>query len=163
MVQLVLILDNLRSAHNVGAILRTADATGVKRVIMIGITPYPRVLADQRDPVIIKRNTRAIAKTALGAELTLTTEHVDDIHDAIAICRAEKRTLYGLEQAPGAANLLTTELAQPAALIVGSEVDGISQSVLAVCDLVLQIPQCGEKESLNAAVAASIAMYRFVD
>jgi 23S rRNA (guanosine2251-2'-O)-methyltransferase len=159
MVQLTLILDNLRSAYNVGSILRTADATGVERVICGGSTPYPRLPDDTRDPVVINRNTRTIGKTALGAETTVTVEHFDDTLAAIAVLRASGWTVYGLEQAPESTPLGTLAPRFPAALIVGNEVAGLAPNVLAACDAVVEIPQYGRKESLNVAVATGIALY----
>ncbi|HUC87106.1 MAG TPA: RNA methyltransferase [Candidatus Saccharimonadales bacterium] len=159
MVQLTLILDNLRSAHNVGAILRSCDAAGVERVLACGTTPYPELKNDSRDPVVVTRNSREIAKTALGAEKTVMLEHFDDSLSAIAACRARGCTIYGLEQTPKSTNLFTANPRFPAALIVGNEVAGIAADVLAACDAVLEIPQRGSKESLNVSVAAGIAMY----
>jgi tRNA G18 (ribose-2'-O)-methylase SpoU len=161
MVQLTLILDNLRSAHNVGAILRTCDAVGIQRVCVCGTTPYPRVKNDLRDPVVVVRNTREIAKTALGAEKTVMLEHFDDSLSAIATSRANGCIIYGLEQTPKSANLFTARPQLPAALVVGNEVTGITADALAACDTVLEIPQYGSKESLNVAVATGIALYTF--
>src|SRR3982751_1410635 len=98
MVQLTLVLDNLRSAHNVGAILRTCDATGVKCVLACGTTPYPRLENDVRDPVVIRRNMREIGKTALGAEQTVNIEHHDETLAAITHLRSKSCTIFGLEQ-----------------------------------------------------------------
>jgi len=159
MVQLTLILDDLRSSHNVGAILRSCDAAGVSRVLACGTTPYPRLTGDTRDPVVSSRNSRAIAKTALGAEHTIMLEHFDDSLSAIAACRALGCTIYGLEQAAGSHNIMTFRPQSPAALIVGNEVGGLAPDVLAACDVVLEIPQRGLKESLNVSVATGIALY----
>jgi 23S rRNA (guanosine2251-2'-O)-methyltransferase len=159
MVQLTLILDNLRSAHNVGAILRSCDAAGVERVLVCGTTPYPRLKNEVRDPVVASRNSRAIAKTALGAEKTVMLEHYDDSLSAIAAARAHGCTIYGLEQTPKSTDLFAARPHFPAALVVGNEVTGIPAEVLAACDAVLEIPQHGSKESLNVAVAAGIALY----
>jgi 23S rRNA (guanosine2251-2'-O)-methyltransferase len=159
MVQLTLILADLRSAHNVGAILRTSDAAGVFKVIACGTTPYPGVPGDARDPVVSGRNSRAIAKTALGAERTVMLEHFDDSLSAIAACRDAGCTIYGLEQTAGSRNIMTFRPDSPAALIVGNEVAGLSSAVLAACDAVLEIPQRGLKESLNVSVATGIALY----
>ena len=161
MVQLILILDNIRSAHNVGAILRTCDAAGVRRVLACGITPYPGGQNDGRDPLVAGRNTRSIAKTALGAEKTVMLEHFDDSLSAIAACRAEGCTIYGLEQARGSVDLFAAKPRFPAALVVGNEVDGIAADTLAACDAALEIPQHGSKESLNVSVATGIALYHF--
>jgi tRNA G18 (ribose-2'-O)-methylase SpoU len=161
MIQLTLILADLRSAYNVGAVLRTADATDIHRVLACGITPYPQLPDDRRDPVVASRNTREIAKTALGAERTVLVEHYDDTMAAIADCRAGGFAIYGLEQAPGSTDLFGLRPASPAALILGNEVTGLPADVLAACDAVVEIPQRGHKESLNVAVAAGIALYHF--
>ncbi|HUC19968.1 MAG TPA: TrmH family RNA methyltransferase, partial [Candidatus Polarisedimenticolaceae bacterium] len=125
MIQLTLILDGLRSAHNVGAILRTCDAAGVRRVLACATTPYPRVPNDPRDPVVAARNNREIAKTALGAEKTVMVEYINDTASAIARCRAQNCTLIGLEQAPDAVNILSLTHPARIALIVGNEVAGL--------------------------------------
>ncbi len=162
MTQLVLILDNLRSASNVGSILRTADAAGIGRVLCCGITPYPRANNDSRDPLVSGSNHRSIAKTALGAELTVQTEHYANSAVAIAACRAEGRAVYGLEITPKALSVLTFRPSLPAALVVGSEVNGLNADTLIACDAVLNIPQRGQKESLNVAVATGIAAYQLL-
>jgi 23S rRNA (guanosine2251-2'-O)-methyltransferase len=159
MVQLTLILHDLRSAHNVGAILRTADATAVERVICAGSTPYPRLPYDDRDPVVINRNTRTIGKTALGAETTIKVEHFDDTLAAIAAVRGQNCVILGLEQAAGSTSLRSLRPRFPAALVVGNEVTGLPAEILAACDSVIEIPQRGHKESLNVAVATGIALY----
>lgn len=164
MTQLTLILDNIRSTHNVGAILRTADATGVSKVICAGITPYPRISGDDRDPVVSGRHTREIAKVALGAEASVKVEHARETTDAIVAARAQGCTIYALEQAPKSLNLL--DFKSPAdtqvALVLGNEPHGITDTVLAECDHILELPQRGSKESLNVAVAAGIAMYKLM-
>ena len=162
MVQLVLILDNIRSAANVGSILRTADSAGVKQVYCCGITPYPKALKDDRDPVVSARNTREIAKTALGAERSVKIEYTSGTTEAIAKCRAEGRTIYGLEQTPNSTNLMHETARLPAALVLGNDVSGVSAESLNECDSVLEIPQAGDKESLNVAVAAGIAVYQIL-
>jgi 23S rRNA (guanosine2251-2'-O)-methyltransferase len=162
MAQLIVILDNLRSAANVGSILRTCDAAGVSRVIACGSTPYPRQPRDARDPVVVNRNAHQIAKTALGAELTVAVEYIPDSLHAATKVRAEGRTLYALEQAPGAVSAMSLRPTLPAALIVGNEVSGIGQSLLELCDAVIEIPQVGVKESLNVAVATGIALYQLL-
>ncbi len=161
MVQLTLILADVRSAANVGSILRTADSAGVQLVICCGITPYPWLAGDSRDPVVINRNHAAIAKCALGAEVSVRVEHIDDPLMAIAECRRQGMTVFGLEQSPRAENALRFSPASPAALVVGSETKGLPQGVMAACDRLIEIPQFGTKESLNVAVATGIATYRW--
>lgn len=159
MVQLVLVLDNLRSAHNVGSILRSADAAGITRVIACGTTPYTEQPGETRDPVIVGRNSRSIAKTSLGAEQTVRLEHMDSSLEAIAKLRAEGRAIYALERAQKALNIFGAPITLPAALVIGNEVDGVSSQTQAACDATLAIPQVGTKESLNVAVATGIAAY----
>jgi tRNA G18 (ribose-2'-O)-methylase SpoU len=161
MIQLALILDNLRSAYNVGAIFRTCDAVGVSRVIACGTTPYPKVPNDHRDPVVINRNTREISKTALGAELTVEVEHISSTAEAIAACRAKGCTIYGLEQAPGSLNLFEARPQFPAIIVVGNEPTGVPTDILKLCDEIIEVPQRGAKESLNVSVAAGVALYHF--
>lgn len=161
MIQLCLILDNIRSASNVGAILRTADAVGAQRVIVCGITPYPRLKNDDRDPVVAGRNSREIAKTALGAEHTVTIEHIATTEAAIERCRAEGRTIFGLEQSLQSQNIFQLASAPArAALVVCNEVDGMNQAIQQACDTIIEIPQRGAKESLNVSVATGIALYQ---
>lgn len=157
----ILIVHDIRSAYNVGAILRTADAIGGATVICCGITPHPRVAGDTRSPVVVDSNTRAIAKTALGAEQAMPIEYERSVTDAVARARAAGATVLALEQDESAGGLFEFE-ADPRtayALLIGSEVDGIGGELLALADHVLELPQRGAKESLNVSVAAGIALY----
>ncbi len=140
------ITDDVRSAHNVGAILRTSDAFRLERVVLCGISPG----ADQR----------AVRKTSLGAEETVPWEQVASVLEAVETARADGYTVAALEltdtptlvhQAPASAF--------PLALVVGNEVDGVSDEVIAVCDLAMEIPQWGAKQSLNVSVAFGIAAH----
>ncbi len=139
--------------------MRTCDAAGVTHVYVCGTTPYPSTPYDTRDPLVSGRNTRAIAKTALGAELTVQVEHFDETTAAIAAARSNGCTIYGLEQSPNGQNIYEVTLASPLALVVGNEVGGVSESVLTDCDHVVELPQRGAKESLNVSVATGIALY----
>lgn len=156
------ILFNIRSTYNVGAIMRTLDAVGGGEVICCGITPYPEIEGDTRSPVVRSANTKAIAKTALGAERTLLVSHERNVADAIERLRGDGFAVYALEQSEGSPNIFTAEydLERPRALVLGSEVEGLPPSILSVCDAVLEIPQYGSKESLNVSVAAGIALYQ---
>lgn len=164
MMQLTLILDNIRSSHNVGAILRTADSAGVEAVICAGITPYPTLKSDdQRDPLVRKRNSRDIAKTALGAEQSVDTKYAPTTLQAAESLRNEGYAIYALEQAEGSHSVLDFKpKGAKVALVLGSETAGVSADVLAACDTVLEIPQRGSKESLNVGVAAGIAVYALI-
>lgn len=159
---LTVILDNIRSTYNVGAIMRTMDAVGGGTLVACGITPYPDLGdEDDRSPVVISANTKQIAKTSLGAEHALTITHANSATEAIQ--QLPTNTLIAaIEQSPNATNLfdaLQPPKGQPVAILLGSETEGIDSQTLALCDEVLQIPQRGTKESLNVSVAAGIALY----
>lgn len=159
---IAVVLNNIRSTHNVGAIMRTLDAVGGGEVICCGITPYPEIEGDTRSPVVRNSNTRAIVKTALGAERTVRVAHEANASDAIERLREEGFVVYALEQSDKSCDIFAAEFdpARPRALVLGSEVDGLPADLLAACDAVLEIPQYGSKESLNVSVAAGIVLYR---
>lgn len=156
---LVIIIDNVRSAYNVGSIWRTADAVGAERVILTGISPYPPLPDDDRLPHIAANAGRSIAKTALGAELSVPFTHYPNISTAITRLQSQNYTVCALEQSSTSINLFDFQPIFPLALIVGHETYGINSSVLSLVDHTLEIPQFGQKESLNVAVACGIAAF----
>lgn len=155
-----LILPNIRSAGNVGAILRTADATGVELIYACGYTPYPSLADDTRPPHVIASNTRGITKTALGAEQTVPVLHYTDALSAIHEARAASFKIIVLEQSENSLNLYRFRPEGPMALIVGNEVDGVSLDIQKQADTILELPMRGAKESLNVATAAGIVLYQ---
>jgi len=158
LLQITILLPDIRSAQNVGAIMRTADAVGA-RVWTSGISPHPIVKNDARPPHVADRAARLIAKTALGAEHTAFEIHYPTFEQAIASARELKMVVCALEQDLDSVNLFDYKSTEPLLLIVGPEVDGLDQHQLAVCDIALEIPMVGLKESLNVSVAAGIALY----
>ncbi len=151
----ILILHDIRSAQNVGSLFRTADAVGVTGVYLSSITPAP-----------IDRFGRArsdVAKTALGAELTLEWEMYESIDALITRLKSEGVRIIAIEQSPHAVDYKQVIVDGPVACIVGNEVGGIPEQILAQCDVVAQIPMRGTKESLNVAVAAGVALFRIFD
>ncbi|MYB40505.1 RNA methyltransferase [Candidatus Saccharibacteria bacterium] len=154
---LTLVLDNLRSCHNVGSIIRTANGFGCRRFAFIGTTPYPRLAADGRLPHQIKRQTDQIAKTALGAEAEIEGRRFDN---AEAFLAAGSGRLICLEQTPGSQPLSAWRPKAGDRLIVGSELDGVSAGLIAEADCFF-IPMQGSKESFNVAAATAIALYHF--
>lgn len=159
----ILILDNIRSCHNVGSILRTADGAGVKEVYAVGITPYPRVEDDTRPEHVIVNNTRQIHKTSLGAEDTVIVRHNAECLALIAELRSSGYAIYALENnCKGVQNIIGFKPVSKFALVLGSETDGLSVEILGGCDAVLEIPMHGTKNSLNVSVAAGIAVYCIV-
>ncbi len=152
-------VDNIRSTHNVGALLRTAECLGVAKVYLCGTTPYPKHTADVRLPHIAEKAHNKIHKTALGAEDLVSWEYMPHTADAITATRATGYHVAALEQDDRSERLDTYKTVQPTALVVGPEVTGIDQQTLSLCDSIVEIPMSGKKESLNVSVAAAIAIY----
>lgn len=165
MTELVLIAHNLRSSHNVGSLFRTAEGLGVGKIYVSGYSPYPlSPHGDTRLPHEARRADARIAKTALGAEKLLAWEHIENIETTVAGLRKHGFVIAGLEQAPGSLALPEYKPPRKLALIVGRETEGLEPEILALCDLVLEIPMPGRKESFNVVQAAAIALYhlRFI-
>lgn len=156
---IVLIAHNIRSTHNVGSLLRTAEGLGVTNVILSGYTPYPKLENDNRLPHISNKLSSQIQKTALGAENFQNWRHSPDIFKAILDLKTDGYEICALEQTKKAIKLGAYEPAKRTALIVGSEVDGLEPQVLKLADVCIEIPMFGKKESFNVAVAAGIAVY----
>lgn len=149
----VVVLDNVRSLYNTGSILRTADASGVDRVILCGITPRP----DQGS-----RQRRAIAKTALGAEETVRWEYRAETHAALAELAAEGYHAVGVEPSADAVDLYRWTPRWPVCLVFGHERAGVSAGAAAIVQTVVRIPMLGQKGSLNVATAAGVVLYELV-
>lgn len=159
MSEIVLVLNNVRSCHNVGAMLRTAEGLGVKKVILVGYTPYPRLANDARLPHISDKITRQISKTALGAEKMLDIEHITDLASALKLLAKDGFTICAVEQSDKSVRLPDYQPPAKLALLMGNEVSGLDASELALVDLTLEIPMFGAKESFNVASSAAIALY----
>lgn len=156
---IVVIAHNIRSIHNVGAILRTCDGFGVDRLYATGYTPYPTVPGDRRLPHIRDKITRQIAKTALGAEQSVAVEYAEGPTEIINRLKLAGYTIAALEQSDNSVNLASYKPPQNLALLLGEEVHGITPELLALCDVTLEIPMQGRKESFNVSVATGIALY----
>ena len=146
-IPVVVVLDNVRSAQNVGAFFRTSDAFAIERVALCGITATPP--------------NNEIHKTALGAELTVDWRYFEQTIDAVRTLQAEGYTVYAIEQAHGSTMLSDMQLPQnqKTAIIMGHEVFGVQQEVVDAADGCIEIPQYGTKHSLNVSVTAGIVMY----
>lgn len=145
---LCLILPNIRSCHNVGAMFRTADACGFDKIYLIGYTPLPP--------------RKEIAKVALGAENSVPWEYKKSLVRLISTLKRDKYTIIALEKTEGSvelSSLTKKSLGEKIALIVGNEVEGIDKKTLKKSDQIAHIPMRGIKESLNVSIAAGIAMY----
>ena len=143
--QLDLIVHNIRSAENVGAILRTADCVGARRLWITGYSPTPE--------------HAKVKKTALGAEGMVEWIQRTDVHEVLGELRQDSYRIVGLEITPDAKSLTGYATPERTALLLGSEVGGLTPSLLAQCDDVVCIPQHGKKESLNVSVATGIASF----
>lgn len=156
--QLTLILDNIRSAQNVGSITRSAAAFGVSQIFTCGVTPYPKITGDKRLPHVIENTHNKISKTSLGAEKHITFTHYSSVRQAISDIKDSKAEIYALEQAQNSLNITDWAPNFPCALVLGNEVGGVSHKTLQLVNNIVEIPLPGSKSSLNVAVAAGIAL-----
>lgn len=143
----VLILDNVRSLHNVGSVFRTADGFAADQLILCGITGQPP--------------HREIEKTALGATRSVNWVYYADITEAIEKLKKDNYHIIAIEQAAGSIMLndFKPENAQKYALILGNEVNGVSEAAMRMIDTCIEIPQFGTKHSFNVAVSAGIVLW----
>lgn len=159
MKSIIVIAHNLRSTHNVGSLLRTAEGLGITEMYLTGYTPYPALIEDERLPHIATKLDKQIAKTALGAEKTLPWHHVELIDEVLQKLSNEGYKIIALEQSQNAVPLPEFNPPAKVALIVGREVEGIEQSILEKSDDIIEIPMRGKKESFNVVQAAAMALY----
>lgn len=144
---LIMVLDNVRSLHNVGSVLRTADAFRIEAVYMCGITATPP--------------SAEIHKTALGAEDSVAWLYFEDTLQAVEKLKTEGYTVLAVEQVEGSLKLgdFAFEPQKKYALVMGNEVMGVRQDVVDACHQALEIPQYGTKHSMNVSVTAGIVMW----
>ncbi len=156
----ILIAHNLRSCHNVGSLLRTAEGLGVRKVFLTGYTPYPmRGSPDDRLPHIATKLHKQIQKTALGAEEMQVWEHRESVEDVIRELRDQGWKIAAIEQAEHSIALPSFKTPDNIVLLVGREVEGIEPEILALCDHILEVPMFGKKESFNVVQAAAMGLY----
>lgn len=157
---LIIIAHDIRSAHNVGALLRTADGLGIATIYFTGYTPYPLgATPDTRLPHIAAKLDAQISKTALGAQDTVPWLYQENIHDVITDLKQQGYCIAGLEQTATSIPLPTYQAPAQLAILLGTEVTGIPEELLKLVDQTLEIPMVGAKESFNVVEAASMAMY----
>lgn len=145
---IIAVLDNIRSMHNVGSVFRTADAFLLEGICLCGYTPQP----PHRD----------IHKTALGATETIDWMHVSTTIEAVKELKERGYKVYAIEQANESISLedFTASNNDKLAVVFGNEVEGVNSDVIALCDGCIEIPQLGMKHSLNISVAAGIVLYK---
>jgi len=149
--EVAVLLHNIRSAHNVGSIFRTADAAGVRQVYLSGYTPAPR---DR-----FGRVQKEVAKTALGAEKFLPWEYARTPGPLIQRLKKQGWVVVGVEQGARSIDYRTFRTKRPTLLIFGNEVRGLSPALCNACDTLIEIPMHGRKESLNVSVAAGVILF----
>ncbi len=151
--EIVVVLPDIRSTHNVGSIFRTADAAGVKKVYLCGITPQP---IDQ-----FGRKRQDISKVALGAEDYVPWEYVQSTIRLIGRLKKQGYTICAVEQSPKSIPYTALKASKTAklALIMGNEVEGLPKAILSRTDHILEIPMYGQKESLNVGVAFGVVVF----
>lgn len=155
------IIHDIRSTHNVGSILRTCDGFGITKVYIGGFSPYPQIPKDSRLPHISTKLSKDIAKTALGAEKTITIELYEDLTILLKSLHKTGSTLVALEQSNNSTDIRDIYLKNDdVVLLLGREVEGIDPKYLSLCDHVVEIPMSGKKESFNVSVATGIALYQ---
>ncbi len=143
---IIIVLDDIRSLHNIGSVFRTADAFLIEKIILCGITATPP--------------NKEINKTALGATETVVWEHYANVVEVIENLKKENVAVFAVEQVENAVLLQNFEIAKTKkyALVFGNEVFGVSQEAVAICDGCIEIPQLGTKHSLNISVSAGIVL-----
>jgi tRNA G18 (ribose-2'-O)-methylase SpoU len=157
MPEIIVIAHNIRSTHNIGSIFRTCEGFGVSKIIISGYSPYPKLPIDTRLPHLVEKLTNQIHKSALGAEAMVPFEHMEDIN--FETLSKSGFVIVGLEQ--DKRSILINEYKKPSkiALILGEEVYGLTDNMRDKCNVLLEIPMAGKKESFNVSVAAGIALY----
>jgi len=146
---LIVVLDNVRSLHNIGSVFRTSDAFLLESIYLCGITATPP--------------NAEIHKTALGAEFTMNWIHFENTEEAINKLKKENYTIFAIEQVERSISLPDLKLpkGRKFAIVLGNEVKGIEQKIVDMCDAAIEIPQFGTKHSLNVSVATGIVIWDF--
>lgn len=150
-IPLTVVLDNIRSLHNIGSVFRTSDAFLIEKIILCGVSCPPP--------------NPEIHKTALGAEFTVNWSYVENTLDAVNQLKNEDYYLFAIEQAHESISLSGLKLIhnKKYAVVLGNEVKGVQQNVVDACHACLEIPQFGTKHSLNVSVASGIVLWTFFD
>jgi tRNA G18 (ribose-2'-O)-methylase SpoU len=144
---IIIILDDIRSLHNIGSVFRTADAFLIEKIYLCGITAVPP--------------NKEIHKTALGATETVVWEYQKEVTDVIEMLKIENYSVFAIEQVENAIFLqdFTIDKTKKYALVFGNEVYGVSQKAIEICEGSIEIPQLGTKHSLNISVSAGIVVW----
>src|SRR5688572_15093506 len=147
-IPVITVLENVRSAYNVGSVFRTADAFLIEAIYITGYTAKPP--------------HKEIKKTALGAEETVEWKHFPSAKEAVETLKQDGYKVFAIEQVENSISLEKFDAAGKIAVIFGNEVSGVEQSTIALCDGTIEIPQLGMKHSLNIATAAGVVLWEIV-
>jgi len=153
--QKILILNDIRSAQNVGSLFRTSDAVGIEMIYLSSITPAP---IDR-----FNRNNTSVTKASLGAEKTVQWKMFESLEILINDLKKEGYKIVSIEQSKSSVDYKNIKIDFPVAFVLGNEVDGISKNILEMSDIVAEIPMKGDKESLNVSVAGGVAIFRMLN
>ena len=153
--EIVVIMHNIRSTLNVGAILRTCEGFGIQKVFASGWTPCP----ENGLPHVREKITNELNKTALGAEKIVNFQYSSDVINLLKQLKSDGFRIAGLEQDARAITLSDYQPQQKIALLLGEEVNGLVEELREICDDLIEIPMCGQKESFNVSVSAGVALY----
>ncbi len=154
MKEVIVVLDNIRSSHNVGSIFRTADGAGANEIVLVGYTPAPKDRFGRED--------EKLKKTSLGASTFVPWRSVAAGDEVLALLDTYKKdgfTVVAVEQVKGSTLLTEWHPPEKVLYILGNEVQGVSTELLQAADVVLELPMAGQKESLNVSVTAGIVLY----
>lgn len=144
--EVYVLLNNIRSLHNVGSIFRTADAAGVSKIFLCGQTGHPP--------------RTEITKTAIGAEEVVPWQYYIDATDCVSSLKKQGVQLVAVELTDKSVDYRELKLEKPTCLVMGHEIEGVDEKILKNCDAVLQIPMRGQKDSLNVSVAFGLVAYQ---
>lgn len=150
----ILVLPDIRSALNVGAIFRTADASGISKIYLTGFTPRP---TDK-----FNRVQKDIEKSALGAEKVIPWEYKKNVVPLLTSLKKNGYKIVAIEQDKRSIDYRKVKTTDKIAIVMGPEVTGLSKKILDRCDIIAEIPMSGKKESLNVSVACGIALFRIL-
>lgn len=158
--KIVLLVNDIRSTHNVGSIIRTAECFGVSHIYFTGYTPYPTTKNDSRLPHVSSKLTTQISKTSLGAERDISWSHHQNLQDLISKLKSENFEIIALEQDSSSIPIEKFVPSKNSAFLLGNEVKGIDPDLMSLCDKIVEIPIFGKKESLNVVQATAIMLYQ---
>lgn len=158
--KIVLLVNDIRSTHNVGSIIRTAECFGVSHIYFTGYTPYPTTKNDSRLPHVSSKLTTQISKTSLGAENNVSWSHHHNLRELISKLKTEDFEIIALEQNSSSISIENFYPNNNTAVLLGNEVKGIDPELFNFCDKIIEIPMFGNKESLNVVQASAVMLYQ---